>query len=450
MNAHKTDRQVESAFRLASERYQSLGVNLDAVLAALRLIPISVHCWQGDDVGGFEPNASSLDGGIAVTGNYPGKARTIEELRRDLNLSFSLIPGDHRLNLHAIYGEFDKRVERNEIGPEHFLGWIQWAESQNLGLDFNPTFFSHPNSSDGFTLSHSSASIRQFWIEHGIAARRIGAAMGAALGKPCVTNFWVPDGFKDTPVDRVSPRQRLAESLDAIFQVAVDDQNNFDAVECKLFGIGSESYVVGSHEFYLGYAMTRKKVLCLDAGHFHPTETISDKISSVMQFLDRLLLHVSRGVRWDSDHVVTYSDELQAIAQEIVRGEYLNRVHIGLDFFDASINRVAAWVIGTRNMLKALLAALLEPTDRLRQLELEGDYTSRLALLEELKTMPIGAVWDYYCLQNDVPVGQAWLNEVKRYEDDVLSRREPGRAGLSIAKLEPKIKPGFQGNGAAH
>lgn len=432
MGIQDRDRAVESAFSLATDRYGELGVDVDASLAALSQVPISVHCWQGDDVCGFEHDACELGGGIAVTGNYPGKARSIDELRRDLEHAYSLIPGDHRLNLHAIYGEFSVATDRDQVGPEHFNGWMQWADQQNLGLDFNPSFFSHKNAADGFTLSHTDPGVRQFWIEHGIASRKIGAAMGAGLGTPCVTNFWVPDGYKDSPIDRTGPRQRLAESLDTIFKEVIPTSYNLDAVECKLFGIGSESYVVGSHEFYLGYAMSRQKLLCLDAGHFHPTEVISDKISSVLQYMDEILLHVSRGVRWDSDHVVTYNDELQAIAQEIVRGQYLERVHIGLDYFDASINRVAAWVIGTRNMIKALLAALLEPVGKLRELETSGDYTSRLALLEELKTMPMGAVWDYYCLKSDVPVGEKWLAEVKQYERDVLSNREQAKTNVDL------------------
>ena len=414
---------VQTAFELAVERYAAIGVDVVAALGKLKRIAISIHCWQGDDVGGFEHDAQSLGGGIAVTGNHPGKARNVDELRCDLEQAFSLLPGNHRLNLHAIYGEFVSPVERNEIGPEHFHGWIDWAKQQKVGLDFNPSFFSHKNASDGFTLSHRDTGIRNFWIEHGIASREIGAAMGKAIGSPCLTNFWVPDGYKDSPADRSAPRQRLAASLDKIFAKTVDPNHNLDSVECKLFGIGSESYVVGSHEFYLGYAIANDKVLCLDAGHFHPTEVISDKISSVLMYMPKILLHVSRGVRWDSDHVVTYSDELQAIAQEIVRGDYLDRVQIGLDFFDGSINRVAAWVIGTRNMIKALLTAMLEPTDQLKKLELEYDYTSRLALMEELKTMPFGAVWDYYCLTSGVPVGMDWLKSVKQYEGNVQSHR---------------------------
>ena len=416
--------RIEQSFTLAKERYAELGVGVDAALKRLAGVSISLHCWQGDDVGGFENTEQEIGGGLAVTGNYPGKARTPDELRSDLDMALSVIPGTHRLNLHASYAEFSgPKVERNELEPKHFQTWIDWAKAKGMGMDFNPTYFAHPKAADGFTLAHPDRAIRQFWIEHGIVCRRIGAAIGEALETPCVTNVWIPDGYKDTPADRRTPRERLAESLDAIFAEAIDPKFNLDAVEGKLFGIGSESYVVGSHEFYLGYALSRKKLLCLDAGHYHPTEVISDKISAVLTWLDEILLHVSRGVRWDSDHVVILSDELEAIAQELVRGNYLNRVHVGLDFFDASINRIAAWVIGTRCMIKALLMALLEPTDTLRQLEAEGDFTSRLALLEELKTLPFGAVWDYYCLQSNVPAGEAWLAEVKRYERDVLSKR---------------------------
>ena len=415
---------VEQAYALAKEKYAALQVDTDEVVARLTQIPVSLHCWQGDDVGGFEHGGGELDGGLAVTGDYPGKARTADELRQDLTQALALIPGTHRLNLHASYAEFGgKAVDRNELRPEHFQSWIDWVKEQGMGMDFNPTYFSHPKAADGFTLAHADETIRQFWVEHGIACRKIGAAMGAALGTPCVVNYWIPDGFKDTPVDRKTPRERLADSLDAIFAEPMDSKQVLGAVECKLFGIGSESYVVGSHEFYLGYAVSRQTLLCLDAGHFHPTEVISDKISSVMQFVPELLLHVSRGVRWDSDHVVVLSDELQAIAQELVRGEFLDRVHIGLDFFDASINRIAAWVIGTRCMIKALVMAMLEPTAMLRQLEDSGDFTSRLATLEELKTLPFGAVWDYYCLKNNVPVGGAWLDVVKQYEKDVLLQR---------------------------
>ncbi len=419
-----SDGAVEAAFELAKNRYAAAGVDVDQALKTLKTIPISVHCWQGDDVGGFEHNAEALGSGLAVTGNYPGKARSVAELRADLEVAYSLLPGSHRLNLHAIYGEFPNAVDRNEIGIEHFSGWIDWAKEQKIGLDFNPSYFSHENSNDGLTLAHPDAAIRQFWIEHGIACREIGAAMGKAIDSPCVNNVWVPDGYKDTPADRSAPRARLADSLDQVFAKQFDPATLLDSVECKLFGIGSESYVVGSHEFYLGYAMSRKKLLCLDAGHFHPTEVVSDKISSVMQYLPEILLHVSRGVRWDSDHVVTYTDELQAIAQEIVRGNYIDRVHIGLDFFDASINRVAAWVIGTRNMIMAMLTALLDPNEQLKKFENEGDFTSRLATMEQARSMPFGAVWDYYCLTSDVPVGLGWLDRVKQYERDELSSRD--------------------------
>ena len=336
----------------------------------------------------------------------------------------SLLPGRHRLNLHAIYGESGgKKVDRDEVGPEHFAGWIGWAKGQGMGLDFNPTFFSHRLSADGFTLTHADPAVRGFWVEHGRRCREIGAVMGRALGSATVTNVWIPDGFKDLPVDRKGPRERLAESLDAIFAKELDPAEHLDAVESKLFGIGSESYVAGSHEFYMGYAVSRRKVLCLDAGHFHPTEGIADKISSVLQFVPRLLLHVSRGVRWDSDHVVVLGDDLLATAQELVRGDFLGRTHVGLDFFDASINRIAAWVIGTRAMIKALLVALLEPTAKLREMEAAGDFTGRLAMLEELKMMPFGAVWDHHCERAGVPAGLGWLEEVRRYEREVLSRR---------------------------
>ncbi len=411
-------------YDIARERYASLGVDVDHALKTLATIPISLHCWQGDDVGGFESSCGSLGNGLAVTGNYPGKARTPDELRADLDKALSLIPGKHRLNLHAFYGEFGgKKVDRDAIEPKHFANWISWAKKNDLGLDFNPTCFSHPKSADGFTLSNADKGIRQFWIEHCIRSREIGAAMGKALGTTCVTNVWVPDGMKDTPADRVAPRVRLAESLDAVFKKVISPKLNLDAVEPKLFGIGSESFVVGSHEFYLGYAVSRKKLLCLDAGHYHPTESIADKISSVLQFMPEILLHVSRGVRWDSDHVVTLNDDLLAIAREIVANGFEKRVHIGLDYFDASINRVAAWTIGTRNMLRALLIALLE-TPLIRKAEVAGDFTTRLALQEEAKTLPFGAVWDYYCETQGVPVGELWLSEVKSYEKNILSKRK--------------------------
>jgi L-rhamnose isomerase len=415
---------IERAYEGARDRYARLGVDTDRALEVLRGIPISLHCWQGDDVGGFENDQGLTGGGIQATGNYPGKARNADELRADLDRALGLIPGRHRVNLHAIYAETGGRpVERDRLGSEHFARWIDWAKSRGLGLDFNGTFFSHPKAANGLTLSSRDEGVRRFWIDHGIACRKIGERFGRELGTPCVTNVWVPDGSKDTPADRKSPRLRLKDSLDAIFAEELDPRYHLDAIEGKLFGIGSESYVVGSHEFYLGYALENRKLLCLDAGHYHPTESVADKITSVLTWLHHILLHVSRGVRWDSDHVVILSDELRAIAEELVRGGYLGRAHIGLDFFDASINRVAAWVIGTRCMLKGLLIALLEPTGTLREMEAAGDYTGRLALLEELKTLPFGAAWDAYCLRQGVPVGPEWLDDVREYERGVLALR---------------------------
>ena len=415
---------IEAAYQAARQRYAELGVDTEEALGRLGQVAISMHCWQGDDVGGFESDAGLSGGGIVATGNYPGRARTADQLRGDLEKAYSLIPGKHRLNLHAMYLEAGAgAVDRNQIEPAHFQRWIDWAAELGIGMDFNPTFFSHPKAADGFTLAHRDEGIRRFWVEHGIACRRVGEAIGRRLGSPCVTNVWIPDGYKDVTIDRKGPRERLRQSLDEIFAPAVDPACNLDAVESKLFGIGSETYVAGSHEFYLAYAIRNKKLLCLDAGHFHPTETIADKISSVLLFLDEILLHVSRGVRWDSDHVVLLTDDLRAIAEEIVRGDFLSRVHVGLDFFDASINRIAAWVIGTRAMIKALLAALLEPGARLRALEAEGDFTARLAMVEELKTMPLGAVWDYYCTKQGVPAGMAWMDEVRRYEQQVNGER---------------------------
>jgi L-rhamnose isomerase len=420
-----SDTLLGKSYANAKERYAALGVDTDAALQKLATIPISLHCWQGDDVAGFESPDTELSGGIAATGNYPGKARTADELRRDLDVAYGLIPGKHRLNLHAIYAETGGNVvERNALQPEHFSRWIDWAKENAHGMDFNPTLFSHPLADSGFTLSSYDDGIRQYWIEHCIACRKIGEAFGRELGTPCVTNIWIPDGFKDSPVDRKTPRLLLKDSLDKVFASTIDPRYNLDAVEAKLFGIGSESYVVGSHEFYMGYAMKSGKLLCLDSGHFHPTEVISDKLSAVFIYVDEVLLHISRGVRWDSDHVVILSDELQVIMQELVRGDYLKRVHIGLDFFDASINRIAAWVIGTRNALRALLMALLEPMGMMRDLDKTGDFTQRLALLEELKGLPFGAVWDYYCMQKGVPVGIDYMNVIREYETKVLSARQ--------------------------
>ncbi len=428
---------VEQSYALAKEQYAGLGVDTDLALKTLAAISISLHCWQGDDVGGFEKPGGfenpggDLGGGLAATGNYPGKARNADELRRDLDLAYNLIPGNHRLNLHAIYAETGgKKVERDKLEVEHFANWLDWAKEKKHGLDFNPTCFSHPKAADGFTLASAEPDIRRFWVEHCRACRRIGAAFGqqlvAALGTaPTITNIWIPDGYKDIPADRKTPRLLLANSLDQILAEKLDPRYHKDAVEGKLFGIGAESYTAGSHEFYLGYAISRKTLLTLDSGHYHPTETIADKISSVLLYVDEILLHVSRGVRWDSDHVVILNDDLQAIMQEIVRGGYLKRVHIGLDYFDASINRLAAWVIGTRNAQKALLQALLEPTDQLRRMEAEGDYTGRLFLLEEAKSLPSGAVWEQFCYQMGVPVGLKALEEIRKYEAKVLAERVP-------------------------
>jgi L-rhamnose isomerase len=412
-----------NAYQIAKETYATLGVDAEEVLTRLAATPISLHCWQGDDVGGFENAGAELAGsGLAATGNYPGKALTPDELRRDLEKAFSLIPGKHRLNLHACYAELGgAKKERSDYGVAEFQSWIDWAKSRGLGMDFNPSFFAHPKASSGFTLSSQDIGIRDYWIAHGKACRRIGAEIGRQLGSTCVTNVWIPDGSKDLPADRKSPRQRLESALDEVFSEKIDPRHNLDAVESKLFGIGSESYVVGSHEFYMGYAVKNRKILCLDAGHFHPTEQLADKISSVLQFVPELLLHVSRGVRWDSDHVVLLDDPTIAIMEELVRGDFLARTHIGLDFFDASINRIAAWVIGTRSSQKALLAAMLQPLAKIRAAEESGALWERLALMEDSKTLPMGAVWDEFLRRQDVP--SDWMNEIRKYESSVLLHR---------------------------
>jgi len=413
-----------TAYTLAREAYAAQGVDPEAALETLAHTSLSLHCWQGDDVRGFEAGAGEPGGGLAVTGAYPGRARTPEELRADLDQALALLPGRHRVNLHASYAELGgAKVDRDTYEAAHFRGWIEWAKARGLGLDFNPTYFGHPLAQSGLTLTHPDAGVRRFWIAHGIACRRIAGEMGRALGSATMTNVWIPDGSKDLTVDRRGPRERLAQSLDAVFAEAIDPALAIDAVESKLFGLGSEAYVAGSHEFYLGYAITRQKYLCLDTGHFHPTESIADKISSVLQFVPGLLLHVSRGVRWDSDHVVIQDDATRAIFEELVRGQYLGRARVGLDYFDASINRVAAWVIGARAALKAWLAALLEPTNKLQEMELGGDFTARLALLEEVKALPLGAVWEEYCQRHNVPAGMGWLAEVQRYEREVLVHR---------------------------
>lgn len=414
---------IQSSYEEAKKLYAQHGIDVEQALEKLAQIKISMHCWQGDDVRGFLNRDQDLTGGISVTGNYPGAARTAAELRTDLEKAFTLIPGKHKVNLHAIYADTDETVELDRIEPKHFETWVKWAKEQGLGLDFNPTCFSHEKSKDGFTLSHPDPAIRQFWIDHCKASRKIGAYFGEQLGQTCVTNVWIPDGFKDIPADRLTPRQRLKSALDEVFAEELNPAYNLDAVESKLFGIGSEAYVVGSHEFYMGYGLQNNKLICLDAGHFHPTEVISNKLSSLSLFADGILLHVSRPMRWDSDHVVILDDELLDIAKELVYGDLLGKTHIGLDFFDGSINRVAAWVIGTRNTIKALLRAMLTPVETLRQAELEGDYTTRLALSEEFKSYPFGAVWDYYCAKSGVPVREQWLAEVKSYEREVLLKR---------------------------
>jgi L-rhamnose isomerase len=413
---------IEAAYARARDVYGALGVDTERALARLDQVAISMHCWQGDDVRGFENPDGPLTGGISATGNYPGRARTPDELRADADLAMAQIPGPKRFNLHASYLETQRPVERTEIRPEHYQRWVDWARERRIGLDFKPTLFSHPRSDDG-TQTHRDPAIRRFWIDHCRACRVVGAYFGKSLGAPSVTNIWIPDGSKDTPYDRFGPRRRLVESLDEILATPLPRAHHRDAVEGKLFGLGMEAYTVGSHELYLAYATRNKLMVCLDSGHYHPTESVADKISSVIEFVDGVLLHISRPVRWDSDHVVVLDDETQAIANELVRGDALARVAIALDFFDASINRVAAWVIGTRAMLKALLVALLEPSQKLREFEAAGDFTRRLALSEEAKGLPFGAVWDYYCLTRDVPVGMAWTDEVRAYERDVLSRR---------------------------
>jgi L-rhamnose isomerase len=420
-----TDKSVESAFMMAEEQYAALGVQVSEALEKLSKISISLHCWQTDDVGGFEkPDAALGGGGIQVTGNYPGKARSIDEMRSDLEMVYSLLPGAHRLNLHASYGEFGGTyVDRDAIEPAHFKGWVDWAQRNSVKLDFNSTFFSHPKADDGFTLSSKDESIRQFWIEHGKRCREISAFMGTSQGSTCIHNIWIPDGMKDTPIDRYGHRALLCKSLDEILQKSNDPTVMKDAVEAKLFGIGSESFVVGSHEFYLAYAVKNNTMICIDAGHFHPTEVVGDKISAILQFVPEMMLHMTRGVRWDSDHVVTLNDDSLLICQEIVRSGALDRVNIGLDFFDASINRIGAYVTGTQAVLKGLLIALLEPVDLLRDYEENGQWFERLAVLEALKAMPWGAVWDYYCFTNGVPHGMHYMGKVQDYEKEVLSKR---------------------------
>jgi L-rhamnose isomerase len=415
-----TTGRIEQAYSEARERYAEFGADADRALDVLVSVPLSVHCWQGDDVTGFEANRATLAGsGLAVTGSYPGRARNATELRQDLDKALSLIPGRHRVNLHAMYGEFPETADRDTIGPEHYEGWVEWARERGLGLDFNATLFAHSKASSGFTLSSTDEGVRRFWVEHVRRSRDVAAFFGQELDKPCIHNLWIPDGEKDAVVDRWERRCRLRKSLDEAFAYPHSMSHMKDAIEGKLWGIGSESFVVGSYDFYVAYALSRGMMPCLDTGHFHPTESVADKVSALLQFSDELLIHVSRGVRWDSDHVVVFDDTLRELMSEVVRAGALERVHFALDYFDGGMNRVAAWVIGARASLKALLAALLEPAARLREL----DRTGRLALLEQTKTMPLGVIWDQYCLRAGVPPEQDWMADVRQYESEVLSGR---------------------------
>lgn len=413
---------IEKEYLQVKEEYAKIGVDTDKALERLSKIKISLHCWQTDDVIGFL-SGNSLSGGIQTTGNYPGKARNVKEVREDLEEALSLLPGNYKINLHAIYADTDEKIDLDQIEPRHFASWVDWAKKNRVGLDFNPTCFSHPKASSGFTLSSNDDEIRNFWIEHCKRARKIGEYFGKELGEPCVTNIWVPDGYKDIPYDRLAPRVRLKESLDEILKEKIDPKYNIDAVESKVFGIGVEAYTTGSNEFYVGYATKNNIALTLDAGHYHPTEYISDKISSVSLYVPHILLHVSRPVRWDSDHVVLFDDELNEIARSLIRNNIIEKTSVGLDYFDASINRINAYVVGVRSTLKAFLRALLEPTEKLKKIENDGNYTDRMFITERLKTMNFGKVFDYYCYKNGVPVGMDALEEIHRYEKDVLSKR---------------------------
>ncbi len=416
---------IKKAYEIAKEQYAAIGVDTDAAISKMKDVNISLHCWQTDDVGGFEtPDAELSGGGIQATGNYPGKATSIAEMRSDLEKVLSLLPGKQRLNLHAIYGDFKgEKVDRDQIEIKHFQSWIEWCQKQEIGMDFNASCFSHDRAADGLTLSSKNEENRKFWVEHLKRCRAISAEIGKQLGTPCVHNTWIPDGTKDTPVDRNGLRTILKKSLDEAMETEYPKEHMKDAVESKLFGIGAESMTVGSHDFYLGYAIKNDKLICLDNGHFHPTEQVGDKISSCLQFIDEILLHVTRPVRWDSDHVVTLNEDVQLIASEIMRNDFLDRVNIGLDFFDASINRIGAYVTGTRAAMKAFLIAALEPTRELIEMEEAGKNFERLAMLEELKTMPFAAVWDYYCLQEGVATGMDYIKDIQTYEKEVLSKR---------------------------
>lgn len=413
---------IKERYQIVKEEYAKLGVDTDKALERLANIVISLHCWQGDDVRGFI-SGDELSGGIQTTGNYPGRARNVQELRRDIEKVLSLLPGKYKLNLHAIYVDTDEKVELDQIEPRHYEGWVKWAKENNVGLDFNPTCFSHPKAESGFTLSSNDDEIRNFWIEHCKRSRKIGEYFGRELGIPCVTNIWIPDGYKDIPYDRLAPRMRLKDSLDQILEEKIDSRYNIDAMESKVFGIGVESYTVGNNEFYVGYAVQNQTALTLDSGHYHPTEYISDKISSALLFVPHILLHVSRPVRWDSDHVVIFDDELNEIARSLIRNNLIEKTSLGLDFFDASINRISAWVVGVRSTLKALLRALLEPVELLQKIENEGNYTDRMYITEQLKTMDFGTVFDYYCYVNNVKIGLEALDEIHDYEKEVLSKR---------------------------
>lgn len=417
------EQKIKELYGEARNKYLELGIDVDNVLDRLNKVKISVNCWQGDDINGFLFPGQQLTGGISVSGNYPGKAETVNQLRQDLEKAYSLIPGKHKLSLHAIYADTEEKVDLDELEPRHFETWIEWAKDMGVGLDFNPTLFSHPMSENGFTLASTDDEVREFWIEHVKRSRKISETFGKELGQTSINNIWIPDGYKDNPIDKIGPRERLLTALDTAREEKLNKEYTIDAVEGKLFGTGVEAHTVGSHEFYLSYALTRDVLWTVDSGHFHPTEDAAEKLSSVSPFGQEVFLHVSRPVRWDSDHVVILDDALQRVANTLVYDELLEKTHIGLDFFDATINRVAAWTIGTRNTLKGILLALLSPLDKLKEIERKQDFTTRLALTEELKTYPFGAVWDYYCLTNDVPVGMDWLTEVRNYEEKILSKR---------------------------
>lgn len=417
--------KVEKAYQAAKEVYSGYGINTDKILQNLDQVSLSIHCWQADDVAGFENVQEGLEGsGLQVTGNYPGKAGNMEEFRMDLDKAFSLIPGNHRLSLHASYGDFSAGFPgRDKIGPEHFQSWVEWAKTRNIKIDFNSTFFAHPNVKDGYTLASKDKTIRQYWIEHGKKCREISAFIGKEQGSRCVHNIWIPDGSKDITPSRYEHRSLLKDSLDKMLAKKYPADQMIDSVESKLFGIGSEAFVVGSHEFYFGYAVQNRMMLTLDIGHFHPTESVADKVSSAFLFIDELLFHVTRGIRWDSDHIVAFNDQLTELMQEIVWTGKLDKVSLGLDFFDATVNRIGAYAIGARNAQKALLLALLMPTKEMVEYENQGRYFERLALFEEFKTKPFGALWDYYCLSKNVPVGESYISEIQKYEEEVLSKR---------------------------